>query len=566
MERLQSTLLGVESRIPIAGFVLDLQHGELLDIAGRQVPLRKQALDVLLTLASDIGHVVTKDELLRRVWPGVVVTEDSLAQAIADIRRALGDHDHMLVRTAPRRGYLLAIPMVDGGAEVRQAPDPEVLAGDAAHAPPSAVALIRTGRRWRWAIAAGVLAAAAGLWWAAMHGRGAGSVHGPPQIAVLAFHERGHGVELASLGASLSEDLEMELGRNQGLNVVANHSSFAVSGKGLTTAELGLRLHAQYLIDGVVQRDGERLDIQAELIDVRADKVLWVSRHQTEGGAVVRARDEIVRKVAGTLFSKMRESEKQRAVRAPPASLDVYALTQRGLALKHQFTPDAIREARSGLERALAADPQYAATWWVLGWVNTVDAWFGLTGEWNPTRLPEAVAQIRHGIELDPYSSTAYVALSTALVDQEEALGAAQRAVELAPGNAEAWLFQAAAQLPLRPPQQALASVQRAMEMNPIPPSYFHDPYSRVLWANGRYDDALHEAEVCSHASPLLGDCHFTQLLAHAQRGEFDRAREHLDVLKHAAFGAGRGCSGYRGSADNESLCRKLAAAVGLPE
>jgi TolB-like protein/DNA-binding winged helix-turn-helix (wHTH) protein len=566
MERLQSDVLGAACRLGIAGFVLDLAHRELLDGEGRQVVLRKQALDVLLVLADQVGHVVTKGELLRRVWPDVIVTEDSLVQAITDIRHVLGDRSHTLVRTVPRRGYLLA-----GSTGERSAT--ASAASVAGLAPTGATAVVATSvsppvaaaaSRWRWA--GGALLAFAALGWAWMQLRGTPPVPGPPQIAVLAFHERGHGVEAASLGAGLSEDLVMELGRNQGLNVVANHSSFAVSGKGLSTAELGRRLHAQYLIDGVVQREGERLDMEVELIDVRADKVLWASRQQTEGGEVVHARDEIVRKVAGTILSKMRESEKQRVVGTLPASLDVYALTQRSLALKHQFTPEAIREARAGLERALAADPRYATAWWVLGWVNTVDAWFALTGEWNPARLPEAVAQIKRGIELDPYSSSAHVALSTAMVEREAALAAASRAVELAPGNAEAWLFEAATMLPLRSPQEALASVERAMEMDPIPPTFFHDIHARVLWANGRWDDALREAQVCSRTLPLVSDCRFTQLLALAQKGDIGGAREHLDILKRAAFTADRGCSGYRGSAANESLCRRLAAAVGLPE
>jgi TolB-like protein/DNA-binding winged helix-turn-helix (wHTH) protein len=551
MERTDSIDLGPTSRLSLAGLVLDLQHGELLDAAGRQVDLRRQALDVLLVLAAKAGHVVGKGELMDRVWPGVVVTEDSLVQAIADVRRVLGDREHLLVRTVPRRGYLLALPL---GEAITVTPVPGGTA-------------LRPKQRRRLIMAAAVLLVAVALWWGLSLRVEPSGEQGPPQIAVLAFHERGRAVEAASLGAGLSEDLVMELGRNQGLNVVAHHSSFALSGKGLSTAELGRQLHAQYLIDGVVQRDGERLDLEVELVDVRAEKVLWVSRQQAEGGEVVRARDAIVRKVAGTLFSKMRESEKQRAVRAPPKSLDVYAWTQRGLALKHQFTPEATREARAGLERALVTDPQYAAAWWVLGWLNAVDAWMVISGEWTLARMPEAIAQINRGIELDPYSSAAHQALAVALgmpQTREQALAAAQRAVELAPGDAEAWLFLAMTMLPLRPPEQALAAAERAMEMNPIPPTYFLSVYARALWANGHDEAALREAQACNRRAPLYNDCRFVQLMVHASRGQFDQASEHLVVLKRSEQRADAYCTANATSADRASQCRKLAVAAGL--
>jgi DNA-binding winged helix-turn-helix (wHTH) protein/TolB-like protein len=574
MEHLQSGPREVVDRIRFAAFSLDLQHGELLDAQGRHVGLRKQALDVLLLLASNLGHVVAKDELLRRVWPGVVVTEDSLVQAIADIRRVLGDHDHTMVQTVPRRGYLLPEPSDAGARAVdATAAGPPVeeggLVSDGAPVPSLASAAPAANAHRRWVVAAAALLAAASLWLAWTQLRGSAPTLGAPQIAVLAFHERGLGVEDASLGTGFSEDLTMELGRNQGLNVVAHHSSFAVSGKGLSTAELGRQLHAQYLIDGVVQRYGERLDVAAELIDVRADRVLWVSRWQTEGGQVAQARDEIVAKVAGTLLSKVRESEKQRAVRAPPKSLDVYALTQRGLALKHQFTPESTREGRAALQRALELDPHYGPAWWTLGYLNAVDAHLGLSGEWNHARMHEAIAQINRGIELDPYSSTAYEALKSAYDTgghEQEALAAAQRAIELGPGDAEAWLWYADAALKVRPAGEALPPILRALEMDPIAPVYFDAVSAKVLWGNGRADAALQKAEACARRAPLYSDCRFVQLLGYAEKGQIDRAREQVGVLQGAQMLRKRGCSLWAGSPAVVAKCLELATAAGLPE
>ena len=112
MQREPSADLAVRHRVVWPGFVLDLERRELLDAAGRPTALRAQALNVLLVLGEHAGHVVGKDDLMRRVWGDVVVTEDSLVQAVGDIRRVLGDSKHERVRTVPRRGYLLA-PGID---------------------------------------------------------------------------------------------------------------------------------------------------------------------------------------------------------------------------------------------------------------------------------------------------------------------------------------------------------------------------------------------------------------------------------------------------------------------
>lgn len=94
-------------RIAVGDSVLDLEREVLLDASGGVVELRPQAFQVLRHLALEAGRLVSKDQLLAAVWPDVVVTDDSLVQAIGDVRRALGPRGRDVVRTIPRRGYLL---------------------------------------------------------------------------------------------------------------------------------------------------------------------------------------------------------------------------------------------------------------------------------------------------------------------------------------------------------------------------------------------------------------------------------------------------------------------------
>src|SRR5262245_56614849 len=99
--------------LQLNGYVLDLEQGQLRDPDGRVVQLRPQAETVLVELARRPGELVTKQDLNARVWPDISATEDSLVQCIVEIRRALNDSDKQVVRTVPRRGYLLIADAAD---------------------------------------------------------------------------------------------------------------------------------------------------------------------------------------------------------------------------------------------------------------------------------------------------------------------------------------------------------------------------------------------------------------------------------------------------------------------
>jgi WD40 repeat protein/class 3 adenylate cyclase len=104
-------------KIPIAGFVADLVLETLRDQSGEVVDLRPQAFAVLRYLAENANRLISKDELMQAVWPGIAVTDDSLVQCVHEIRRALGDDRHTILKTVPRRGYRLVVPVTTAGAE-----------------------------------------------------------------------------------------------------------------------------------------------------------------------------------------------------------------------------------------------------------------------------------------------------------------------------------------------------------------------------------------------------------------------------------------------------------------
>lgn len=530
-------------RLPLGRLTLDLPRDLLLDENGQPLELRPQAFEVLRLLAANAGQLVTKDELMAAVWPRVVVTDDSLVQAVSDLRRALGDAGHRIVRTVPRRGYTL---VADARVESAPAPAPAPSAPSASSALPAGPAA--TGRTpdsrrvaWSWAAAAAVVVAVA-AWVAAptLHSARDASAMADaarqampdrPSIAVLAFRDPRATTDGGLLARGLAESIVAELARNVDLRVVSAHSSFALAGSGLPAAEIGRRLRSRYLVDGTVHRDGESLRVDVEMVDSQHGHLVWSSQRVVESGGVLAQRDDLVRRIAGSVHSRLRQSEERRALALarPPKNLDVYAMTLRAVALKHRFQPDATREARSLLEKAIASDPDYAPAWLYLAMVNALDSLLRLTGEWHPGRYEEMILQAQRAIELDPQLPMAYFALALAQAEGrqfEAALGNAQHCAALGPGDADCMQYIAAIQIRMGRGGPALAQIEQAIDLSPIPPPWIHVSHAGALWLQQRNEEAVRAADECLQQAPRYLGCRRFRLVALAELGRLDEARQ----------------------------------------
>ena len=259
-------LMASGMRMSVAGFVLDLAREVLIDPEGQPVDLRPQAYQVLRHLALNAGRLVTKDELIAAVWPNVVVTDDSLVQAIVNVRRALRDEQHEVIKTVSRRGYTMVADAVMPDAPSSEfertsssmetsaeAPTLEVTGGASRH---------RTRRPLFITVGVLVVATLATGWWIVRDHEAApapAAINGQPSIAVLAFHDPRGTVDGDLLARGVAQDLASELARSHDLRVVSHQSSFAFAGKSTPLAEIGQRLRSRYLVDGTVAREGDSL-------------------------------------------------------------------------------------------------------------------------------------------------------------------------------------------------------------------------------------------------------------------------------------------------------------------
>jgi DNA-binding winged helix-turn-helix (wHTH) protein len=196
----------------INGFVADLGSETLRDRKGNVLALRAQTFKVLRHLLVNSGRLVTKDELIETVWPTTAVTDDSIVQCIHEIRRALKDDAHAILKTVPRRGYRLVLPTKAANEAAR----PSLLATSIA-----GVLLI--------------IAGAAVSWWIL---RPPPMQIGKPVVAVLPFDNHGGSEATGRLAEGLTEDLIIDLARFPEFQVIARDSVQKYAGRSNSQASV----------------------------------------------------------------------------------------------------------------------------------------------------------------------------------------------------------------------------------------------------------------------------------------------------------------------------------------
>jgi TolB-like protein/DNA-binding winged helix-turn-helix (wHTH) protein/Tfp pilus assembly protein PilF len=492
-------------RFRFGDFTLDLTRGALC--AGhRPVELRPKSFGVLAHLVEHAGRLVPKDELMQAVWPDVVVSDESLAKCVSEVRAALGDAKQHVVKTVPRRGYLFdapvspangwpASPALTPGSALE--PPHEQGVGSHEVARPAAVS-----RRRRAVIAGTLLLAAVALVALAVPwGRPAGPpLPDRPSIAVLPF-SGGDDPQQDYFGDGLTEDLTTSLGRFRELFVIGHDSTLVYKRRDAPPAQVGRELGVRYLLEGSVRRDGDRVRITARLLDAATGQEIWGESYDRAMNGIFAVQDDLTRNIVTSLVAHVDRAELERGARTPTASPAAYDLYLRGRALITMRHGDNHGEmvlgARRLFEQALAIDPGFAPA--MQGLAYTYAAAFlepmrdrQLSGELRqPVTIERALTLARRAVELDPYLAEAHATLAWILHWQyrrNEALAEFERALELNPNLADGRL----AHLLVHDGRasEAVAYMQRVMRQDPFPPPIYLSYLGNAYYTTGQYDAA----------------------------------------------------------------------------
>src|SRR6516162_4793985 len=299
-----------DGEIRFGRFRLDLARRELRR-GNEPVQLGGRALDILCVLATAEGAVVTKDELMARVWAGVVVEENNLQVHISALRKALyedGGRERWIV-TVPGRGYrFLGSP--DPAAADKSTPEQSLPVAD------------------------------------------------EPSLAVLPFQNLSGDPEQEYFADGMVEEIITALSRIRWLFVTARNSSFTYKGQNVDVKRVGRELGVRYVLEGSVRRSGARLRIACQLIDAGTGAHLWADHFDGPLEDVFDLQDKVASSVTGIIEPALQEAEAARSTGRPTTDLTAYDLYLRAHAMVWSSARQ-LPEALGLLEQAIARDPRY---------------------------------------------------------------------------------------------------------------------------------------------------------------------------------------------------------------
>jgi DNA-binding winged helix-turn-helix (wHTH) protein/TolB-like protein/Flp pilus assembly protein TadD len=537
------------------GYRLDMVRRQLVDPDGAPVQLMPKAIETLVHLVLNAGQTVTKDELLRSVWPDTVVEENNLTQNISALRRAFGEKlgEHRFIVTIPGRGYRFVAPVtpVSRAAQIEPVP---------AESP-----------RWRWAaigtIAIVVIVVAVA---AVAVGRrmSVGEVRAPPfpqTIAILPFKPVVEGQRNEAMELGMADSLIMELSRSPHLIVRPFNATRRFAAVDQDPLEAGRQLAVEAVVDGTVQIADERVRASARLLRTADGRQLWAGKFDEQFSNIFEVQDAIAQRVAGALQIRLNPGAPHQT-----GNVRAYELYMLGRLHQARLVMPEVRRGIEYFEQAIAEDNSYA-----LAYAGISDAMRSLvlSNDAPPAEMaPRAKETAGRAIELAPDLAEANCARGLVALwfdwDWPAAENHLSRAVVLAPNNAEAHLYLAHLYSNLGRKPEALKHARRASELNPVSPligalegmflshqrqheaavrrgekAVTLDPnfwLSHHLLANslvdaGQYEAALLESAEAKRLSPLQTLSDTFSAIALARLGRADEARAILQLLAATA-------------------------------
>jgi TolB-like protein/class 3 adenylate cyclase len=315
-----------------------------------------------------------------------------------------------------------------------------------------------------------------------------------PSIAVLPFTNMGSDAEQDYFTDGISEDIITALAKWRWLFVIARNTSFVYKGQAVDIKALGRELGVRYVLEGSVRKAGNRVRITAQLIEAARGTHIWSERYDRDLADVFAVQDEITESVVGAIEPELLQVERDRAARRSREGMDVWDHYARGMWLFYQFKPEHHDEAVQQMHLAIERDPTSAYGHMGLARVLNSKVWWGFSTDPEAERTV-AYAASRRAAEIDDRDSYVQYGLawtSLLMSNQEEALAAAQKSIDLTPNFALGYFALSIARVFLGRPEQAADPFQRAMRLSPHEPLtfFFSNFQALAQYQLGRYEEA----------------------------------------------------------------------------
>lgn len=439
-----------------------------LSAANKTVRVEPKVMEVLRCLVARAGEVVSKEALLQTVWHDRFVTEEVLTTTMSELRKALGDDAKQprFIQTIPRNGYrLIAVP-------------------EEVPSEPPAVPAWR--RQWKLLAAAVVVLLAAAIW---QIGNRSQPPHHIRSLAVLPLKNLSGDPQQEALAEAMTDALITDLARVTPLRVVSRTSVMQYKTVSKTTPQIARELNVDAIVEGSVQRAGERVRVTIQLIDAHSDQHLRAESYERAAHDALTWQSELSNVIAQELRASLTLHEQARQTTAAPAAAHEAYL--QGRQWWNKRTEAGLRQALPHFERALQLAPTSALPY--SGLADTYLQFVNLDAMRPEEAFPQAKAAALKAVQLDDRSAEAHTSLAMLRLCYEWDRAGAE------------------------------AEFKRALALNPNYATA-RNWYSQFLWTGGQLDEALAQIKQAQQLEPDSLAVQLTAGTIHSLREEHDEA------------------------------------------
>lgn len=457
------------------------RRAALLD--GAELSLGARAYDVLAYLHANSDRVVTKAELLDHVWSGMIVEEGNLSVQIAGLRKVLGKE---AIKTVPGVGYRFTLGATADASPHKGPEVPEI-----------------------------------------------------PSIAVMPFANLTGAEGQDYLVDGIVAEITAALSRVSGFLVISSTSSFTYKGRVVDLAEVGRELGVRYVLEGSIQKAGERLRIFTQLVEAETSHMIWQNRFDGQVSDIFDLQDQIAEEVAGALEPRLIWAEAARTRSKPTESLTAYELCLRAAPLVSRLDrPDSLEEGLRLLREALQRDPGYvqAKAYYCLAHTGAV-----ATRTWSFAQARAALdtaLDVVNEAQDDPLA-LAHAGHYLAYVHNRHTDGmtALNRAERLNPNSGQVMMLKGWVHIYRDENEAAIEALTRAKRLSPLHPQIgvmtcgfgnAHMQMGKIPEAIGYFEQALSEYPEFVTALQGLMSCRFA-------KGEIAEAQRLADIYRAKA-------------------------------
>jgi len=356
-----------------------------------------------------------------------------------------------------------------------------------------------------------------------------------PSIAVLPFVNMSEDPKQEFLSDGITEEITTALSKIPRLFVISRQSTFSYKGKPVKVKQVSEELGVRYVLEGSVQRSGDRIRINAQLIDALTGRHIWAERYDRDLKDLFALQDEITMKILVAIQVKLTEGEQARSKLKQTASLECHLKMYEGFKYYEGFNIEATRMAQRIAEEMIAMCPEYSSTYVLMGFVHLME-FFLRMGKSPQESIEKGIEMAQKAIALDDSNYSSHALLCSLYIfkkEYEKAIAEGERAVALAPSSAFAHEWYATSLSYAGRQEEAISIFQKAIRFHPVGNPGLYNNYGTALRNTGRFEEAVSAYRKALQRSPDNILAHIALAATYSMMGRGQEASaEAAEVLR----------------------------------